>query len=165
MDLRPYDPERDREALWSLKEAFELELGNGAADKRAAYADKLTDAYRERYLTWVERCHAESPQSLIVAVEPDRLAGYGFLLPESLAMIWDGAVLNELYVVPKHRGSGVAERLLDRLLDVAATQSLPMNRVLLDVSPTNDRARAFYERQEFEPWGRLLARSLKSRCE
>ena len=48
MDLRPYDPERDREALWSLKEAFELELGNGAADKRAAYADKLTDAYQEQ---------------------------------------------------------------------------------------------------------------------
>lgn len=161
MDRRPYDADRDREGLWRLKRAFELELGDGKdADAAEAYAGKLTDAYRDRYLDWVHRCVEESPDCVQVAATDDGLAGYAFLLPASLAMIWDAAVLNEIYVEPDHRGSGVADGLLEAVLDVAEGQPLPMERIALDVDPRNDRARAFYERHGFEPWAELVAREL-----
>lgn len=160
MDVRPYDLDRDRAGLWALKRAFELELGGGDDDRAEAYAGKLTEGYRERYLDWVAGCVDESPDCLAVAAIDDELVGYAFLLPESLAMIWDAAVLNEIYVAPAHRGSGLADRLLAAVLEVAETQALPMDRVVLDVSPANDRAVAFYERHGFEPWGDLVAREL-----
>lgn len=173
MDVRPYDADRDRGGLWRLKRAFELELSSGTDEaKRTAYEAKLTDDYRERYLDWVDRCVGESAECVTVAVadsdrspasstEPDGgLVGYGFLLPESLAHVWDAAVLNEIFVAPDWRGSGVADRLLAAALRVARSQSLPMDRVVLDVAPSNDRARAFYARHGFEPWGQLVAREL-----
>ncbi|MFB6353440.1 MAG: N-acetyltransferase family protein [Halobacteriales archaeon] len=158
MDVRAYDADGDRAALWSLKRAFELELGGD--EMRAAYASKLTEAYRERYLDWVDRCVGETPECVTVADDGGALVGYAFLLPASFAMIWDAAVLNEIYVEPDARGAGVADRLLESALDVARDQSLPMNRVVLDVAPTSDRARSFYVRHGFEPWGELVAREL-----
>lgn len=160
MDVRPYDDDRDRAGLWALKRAFELELGGGDDDRAAAYAGKLTEGYRERYLDWVAACVDESRDCLVVAAADGELVGYAFLLPESLAMIWDAAVLNEIYVASAHRGSGLADRLLEAVLELAETQALPMDRVVLDVSPANDRAVAFYERHGFEPWGDLVAREL-----
>lgn len=162
METRPYDPDRDREGLWVLKRAFERELGAAAgdADRRATYEDKLTDEYRDRYLDWVGRCTAESPACVSVTAVDDELVGYTFLLPASLALIWDAAVLNEIYVAPAHRGTGIADKLLEVVLDVARGQSLPMDRVVLDVAPANARARAFYVRHGFEPWGELVAREL-----
>lgn len=160
MDVRPYDADEDRSALWTLKRAFELELGGEADAKRDAYRSKLTDRYRERYLDWVAQCVAESPACVSVAETDGAAVGYSFLLPESLALVWDAAVLNEIYVDPDRRGTGVADRLLEAALDVARTQSLPMDRVVLDVAPTNDRARAFYARHGFEPWGELVVREL-----
>nr|NIX22624.1 GNAT family N-acetyltransferase [Actinomycetota bacterium] len=90
MEVRPYDPDRDREGLWALKAAFERGLGGVADDdgKAEAYDEKLTEGYRARYLDWVDRCVDESPGCVAVA-DGDGLEGYAFLLPESLAMIWD----------------------------------------------------------------------------
>lgn len=156
MDVRAYDADRDRERLWALKRAFELEIGGNDDGYRA----KLTDAYRERYLDWVDRCVEESDECVTVADAGGELVGYAFLLPESFAMIWDAAVLNEIYVEPDHRGTGLADRLVEAALDVARDQSLPMDRVALDVAPTSDRAGAFYERHGFEPWSELVARAL-----
>ena len=48
--LRAYDPDRDRPALWRLKRAFETDLAAGDEAKAEAYAAKLDDDYRERYL-------------------------------------------------------------------------------------------------------------------
>ncbi len=176
--VRPYDPDRpgDDETLWELKRAFEAELGGveeeadettAAADdeKVAAYDAKLTEAYRDRYLSWVGRCVADGPVVWLAtetgeAEEETEVLGYAFLLPERLAMIWDGAVLNELYVVPAARGSGVADALVGAVVERARRQETPMDRLLLDVAPDNDRARAFYERVGFEHWGEMVARDL-----
>lgn len=177
MEVRPYDPERDPEALWELKRRFELELGGDAGDdrKRRRYEAKLDPSYRERYLAWVERCVADDPRCVTVAqprvgeAEGDGmgerdgnhvLAGYVFVLPERLSMIWDAAVLNELYVRRPRRGTGLADRLMDAAVELAGEQELPLDRLVLDVDRENERARAFYERHGFSHWGEMVAREL-----
>lgn len=159
MEYRPYDPDGDEAELWRLKCAFERGLGSKNEEKRAAYDAKLTEAYAERYLDWVRWCLAREPRSVIVAAS-EGLAGYVFVLPERLAMIWDAAVLNELYVEPDHRGSGVADELIESALALTREQEPPIDRIVLDVDPENARAAAFYERHGFEPWGEMVAREL-----
>lgn len=160
MTIRRYES-ADRDELWALKRAFELELGGetGGREKRRKYEGKLTEDYRERYLGWVERCVTADDRAVMVA-DAGTLIGYVFVLPEDFAMIWDAAVLNELFVTPDARGSGIADELLDAALACAADQSLPLERLLLDVDPGNQRAYAFYTRHGFEPWGEVIARDL-----
>ncbi|NHN48370.1 GNAT family N-acetyltransferase [Halostella sp. JP-L12] len=162
MEIRSYDPDTDGSDLWELKRAFERGLGanTGGEEKEAAYEGKLTDDYRVRYLDWVERCTDSDPDCVTVASTDDGLAGYAFLLPERLSMIWDAAVLNEIYVDPDHRGTGVADDLIEAVLSTAREQDLPLDRIVLDVDPKNDRAQAFYDRYGFEQWGEMVARSL-----
>ena len=161
MAVRSHDPATDADGLWRLKAAFERELGAAGSDaKERTYEAKLTPAYRRRYLDWVERCVAESPDCVQLAAADGELEGYAFLLPASLAMIWDAAVLNEIYVEPARRGTGLADELLAAALDLAREQAPPLDRMVLDVAPSNDRARAFYARHGFEPWGELVATEL-----
>ena len=75
-------------------------------------------------------------------------------------MIWDAAVLNEIYVRPAARGTGLADDLLAAVVEHARGQALPLDRLVLDVDPGNGRARRFYERHGFEPWGEVVARDL-----
>lgn len=177
--LRPYDPsdDADRQALWSLKTAFETGLGTGTGgdEKAEKYAAKLDDSYRNRWLAWVDRCVDDEARCVLLAetaggttndagddaaATTSGIIGYLFLLPERLAFIWDAAVINELYVVPEWRGEGVADGLMDSAVAVASEQDLPLDRLLLDVDPDNGRAYTFYERHGFEPWGEIVAREL-----
>jgi ribosomal protein S18 acetylase RimI-like enzyme len=177
VNLRAYDPDdpADRAALWDLKRGFERGLGSGTGDdaKQATYEAKLTEEYRDRWLDWVAWCVSENPDCVTVAVPggddaPTRgaeddarhLAGYVFCLPERLAFVWDAAVLNELYLAPTHRGTGVADDLLDHAVVVARGQDLPLDRLVLDVDRENARARAVYDRHGFEHWGEMLAKKL-----
>jgi len=171
-EIRPYDPETDADALYELKAAFERGLGEstGGEGKAAAYEGKLTDGYRERWLAWVDRCVADDERCVTVAVDEggedfdengdDDLVGYVFVLPERLAMVWDAAVVNELYVAPEHRGTGVADDLMAAAVALAGDQDLPLDRLVLDVDPANERAKAFYDRHGFESWGEMVARPL-----
>jgi ribosomal protein S18 acetylase RimI-like enzyme len=161
MDVRPYES-TDAEDLWALKRAFELGIGaeTGGDEKGAIYEEKLTDDYRARYLDWVEHCVDADPRSVTVAAAGGDLVGYVFVLPESMAMIWDAAVLNELFVAPDARGTGVADDLMDAALDAARDQDLPLDRLVLDVDAENERAQAFYDRYGFTHWGEMVARDL-----
>lgn len=166
--VRPYAP-FDADALWECKRGFETGLGagTGSEEKQATYEAKLTEDYREEWLDWVARCVDEQERSVQVAEsDADRadqnstLAGYVFVLPESLAYVWDAAVLNEIYVAPEYRGTGVADDLMDAALAFARNQDLPLDRLVLDVDRENDRAQAFYDRHGFEHWGEMVARDL-----
>lgn len=163
MTVRPYDS-TDADALWELKRGFELGLGSetGGDDKHATYEAKLTDDYRERYFDWIDRCVGEDADCVVIAEdsETDTLVGYAFVLPESLTFIWDAAVLNEIYVAPEFRGTGVADDLMDAALDCAREQDLPLDRMVLDVDGENDRAQSFYRRFGFSHWGEMVARDL-----
>jgi GNAT superfamily N-acetyltransferase len=177
--VRPYEPERDRDALWACKRGFERGLGTGTGDdaKAARYEGKLTADYREAWLDWVDRCVADDERCVTVASAPDvagngpdetdrdgeetqHLFGYVFVLPERLAYVWDAAVLNELFVVPPARGTGVADDLMAAAVALARDQSLPLDRLVLDVDRENERARAFYERHGFAHWGEMVAKDL-----
>ncbi|MFC7098424.1 GNAT family N-acetyltransferase [Halobaculum marinum] len=167
--VRPYDSS-DADALWALKGGFETGLGDGTGgdEKAAKYEAKLTDEYRRRWLAWVGRCVDEQAATVTVAEtagdgdgdDDHDLAGYVFVLPESLSFVWDAAVLNEVYVRPAYRGTGVADALMDAALDTARAQDLPLDRMVLDVDRENDRAKAFYDRYGFEHWGEMVARDL-----
>lgn len=169
-EVRAYDPERDRQALWALKRAFELELGAGGGEEKAtAYEGKLDPTYRERYLAWVGRCVAD--EDCVFVADPGTagehgedgnraLDGYLFLLPERLAFVWDAAVVNEVYVRPGRRGTGLADELMERAVEHARGQALPLDRLVLDVDRENERARAFYDRHGFSHWAEMVARDL-----
>ena len=173
--VRPYDPDRDEADLWELKRGFELGLGSGTGgdEKRATYEAKLDEAYRERYLEWARWCVSHDERCVLVAeseggaesgataAEARReLLGYVFVLPQQFAMIWDAAVLNEIYVEESSRGTDVADELMAGAVDVAEAQDLPLDRLVLDVDRENDRAGRFYERHGFEHWGEMVARKL-----
>ncbi|SDY55991.1 GNAT family N-acetyltransferase [Halopenitus persicus] len=182
----PDDPD-DVAALWNHKQAFERGLGEGTGGegKAATYKAKLTESYRSEWLDWVDRCVAADERCVTVAAvgDDDRndavaddafdtaaddasdtaaedggIVGYVFVLPESHRFIWDAAVLNELFVAPTYRGTGVADDLMDAALALAADQNLPIDRLVLDVDADNERARRFYDRYGFEEWGDLVAR-------
>ncbi|MEF8772728.1 GNAT family N-acetyltransferase [Halodesulfurarchaeum sp.] len=161
--IRPYRQE-DADALWELKQGFELGLAEGTGDdaKATRYADKLDDQYRHSYLDWVDRCRTDESRAIQVAERRDSVVGYVFVLPDTMAHIWDGAVLNELYVAPAIRGTGVGVELLEAAVRTARAQDLPLDRILLDVDRANDRARTFYDHHGFEHWGEMLARDLSA---
>ncbi|WP_416840671.1 GNAT family N-acetyltransferase [Haloferax sp. DFSO52] len=161
VEIRPYDSS-DADAFWELKRGFELGIGEGTGgdDKLSKYEAKLTDDYRARYLSWVARCATDDPGCVVVADDGETLVGYAFVLPEEMTFIWDAAVLNELFLAPDYRGSGVADELMEAVLDHARSQDLPLDRLVLDVDEANDRARAFYDRYGFDHWGELVARDL-----
>ncbi|RJT06138.1 GNAT family N-acetyltransferase [Halococcus sp. IIIV-5B] len=160
METRRYDPDRDSSSLWGLKERFEGELGGLGGDEKAdTYDDKLDEDYRERYLDWAAWCVEHDSKCIAVAdAEGKELAGYVFVLPEELSMIWDAGVVNELYVGEAHRGSGLVDDLLDAAFACVEAQDLPLDRVALDVDPDNGPANGVYQRHGFEPWGELLMR-------
>jgi GNAT superfamily N-acetyltransferase len=161
METRAYDPATDAAALWDLKARFERELGAlGDEEKSESYGEKLTEGYRERYLDWVAWCVERDPGCVTVAEDEADLAGYVFVLPEELAMIWDSAVLNELYVRESQRASGLADALMAAAIDCARKQDLPLDRLMLDVDAENGPAGGLYARHGFEPWGELRARDL-----
>lgn len=161
VDVRSYRADTDRDGLWRCKRAFETGLGATGDDaKEQAYEAKITDSYRDRYLAWVERCVEAESGCVHVAVDEADVVGYVFVLPETHAMIWDAAVINEIYVSPGFRGSGVADDLLTTALEHARRQNLPLDRIILDVDEKNERAQAFYDRHGFESWGELVARDL-----
>lgn len=167
----------------------ELGAKTGDAEKSDLYQSKLTATYHDRWLAWVSHCVGIDPGCIAVAMIDDHtevcdhptvnnintlnndrngtktaktntLVGYAFLLPELFGFIWDAAVLNELYVAPSYRGEGVADALFEAILTIAREQTLPVNRLVLDVDPKNDRARAFYDRHGCDRWGEMLTRSL-----
>ena len=164
MHVRSYQT-ADAETLWEMKRAFETGLGAAGGDEKAArYDEKLTDEYRTRWLGWVEGCVGENRRTVLLGEvetgEEPVVGGYAFLLPESLAFVWDAAVLNELFVWPRFRGTGLADQLVAEATAVARRQELPLDRLVLDVDRENDRARAFYDRHGFDHWGEMVARPL-----
>ena len=59
------------------------------------------------------------------------------------------AVVDELYVKPDWRGRGIGRQFLE---EVAQLSDRPIIGIQLEVSPQNERARAFYRQMGFQPY-------------
>ena len=68
----------------------------------------------------------------------------------------DRLVVGELYVAEAHRGTGLADRLMERAERDARERDC--GELRLDVDVDNERAMAFYEKQGFEPYRKQLTR-------
>ena len=68
----------------------------------------------------------------------------------------DRLVVGEVYVTEPYRGTGLADRLMERAAADAREQDC--GELRLDVDVDNERAMAFYEKQGFEPYREQLTR-------
>ncbi len=98
----------------------------------------------------------------VLALEVDRrLCGYVFLVPYwSNELGGELCCIDEIYVSPGVRGQGYARGLIEGLVREAAAPTSAVVALALEVTPGNERARAFYERLGFRGRNRSLRRFL-----
>ena len=69
------------------------------------------------------------------------------------------AFVDELYIVPAHRGQGIGQRAIEHA--AARCRAQGIGAVHLEVEPSNERARSLYGRSGFKERGyRLMSRRL-----
>ena len=160
MSLRRLPPDREAvarfvEELW-LPYHRELEsiveshaLADGVADdldqEVSYWTDRLDDP---AFVVWIA---ADASDETIPLGAADLL---GFLTTElepapAVFDRPDRLVIGDLYVRERRRGTGLADRLVDRA--VARARELGCGELVLDVDVDNERALAFYERRGFSP--------------
>ncbi|MFO8114479.1 MAG: GNAT family N-acetyltransferase [Halorubrum sp.] len=71
----------------------------------------------------------------------------------------DRLVVGEIYVEEPYRGTGLADRLMERA--AADARERDCGELRLDVDVDNERAMGFYEKQGFEPYREQLTRSVE----
>ncbi|MFY4816552.1 GNAT family N-acetyltransferase [Haloarcula sp. AONF1] len=71
----------------------------------------------------------------------------------------DRLVVGDIYVDESYRGSGLADRLMERAEADAREQDC--GELRLDVDVDNERAAAFYEKRGFEPYREQLTREVE----
>jgi ribosomal protein S18 acetylase RimI-like enzyme len=125
----------------------QLRVARLAALAEAPYAFFSTLAHEQQFTDeeWRERA---GRGGTFAAWDDDAIAG----LATGLDRGRDGWHLVGMWVSPKLRGSGVADRLVAAVCDLARQGAA--TSVTLWVTEVNDRARAFYRRLGFVPTGR-----------
>ncbi len=127
--------------------------------------EENVEFYRERFETegtrgWVVvESDQVDPECTDPAVE---LTGHVLTSVDACPSVFDRPdrlVVGDLYVTEPYRGSGLADRLIERAVADARDQSC--GELRLDVAVDNDRARAFYKKQGFEPYRKQLTRKVE----
>lgn len=127
------------EALRDYPEAFQATYESAAELPVETYAQRL-----QRY-------------ALFGGFVDERLCGFVGFYPLKNPKIAHKAILWGMYVRPEARGTGLADAMVDAVLEHARGR---VEQVLLSVIVDNERARRFYARKGFEPYG-LERRALK----
>lgn len=95
--------------------------------------------------TWGWLCDPTHPETgLIVRVRDDVVGFVHYRLQPSALRGTQILYLDDLFIAEAHRGSGVADDMMDRLREIAQTHGC--SAIRLDTHATNKRARRFYER-------------------
>ena len=68
--------------------------------------------------------------------------------------------IGNLYVAPAYRGTGLVDELVERAMQYAREEGC--GKFSLGVEATNERAKAYYEKLGFEPYGQTMTVSLDS---
>ncbi|GAA1461028.1 GNAT family N-acetyltransferase [Williamsia maris] len=121
----------------------------GLADTPQAFGESLDHARSCTERDWrdrLSRMQGERALGLVAVADDGSWAG-----TMRGGVSGDDAWLYGVYVLPRHRRTGVARMLLTSMSDWATPQA---SRMLLHVATTNVRARRFYERNAFAVTGR-----------
>jgi len=118
-----------------------------APDDLAMFLDGLTlDRWRREL--------ADPAYAFLIAERDGVAVGFAKLGPPSLPVTTSGPMieLRQLYLTADQQGSGLAARMMDRIIATARTRGA--GELFLSVYIHNDRARRFYERYGFVRVGR-----------
>jgi GNAT superfamily N-acetyltransferase len=128
---------------WAVYREIRLRMLTEAPD---AYASSFAFEARFPEERWRER--AANPLHFMAYAPDGRLAGTATGLPAA-----DRTVdVVAMYVDPRYRGQGCAERLLDEVAEAARERGA--RRLVLHVTDGNDAANRSYTRYGFVPTGR-----------
>lgn len=132
--------EQDRDAFLALR------LQGYATDARYFRSTAADDAAlgEARWAEWLGDEYVIAGEHAGVLVARGGLAAVRGQKLDHKGLVWG------MYVAPTHRGGGLADRLMDGLLQEAACH---YRQVILTVFAGNARARAFYERHGFAVYG------------
>lgn len=100
------------------------------------------------YLNWLQERIAELPQGCVHVVQNQRIVGQlEMRLRQKVRM----GYVNLFYLIPEVRGTGLGDELQSYVIQVF--QELAVDKVQLSVSPTNDRAMAYYRKHGWRDLG------------
>src|SRR5262249_5242789 len=120
------------------------------------HPDAFTSSYEEdsaKPVGWTEaRLASGSHDAVLGAFVGETLVGVRGLSRESRAKARHKATLFGMYVVPEHRGRGLGEALVERIIEAAHEQA-DLAQIVLTVTDTNREATALYERMGFKSFG------------
>jgi RimJ/RimL family protein N-acetyltransferase len=139
---------------WPLLRAVRLEM---LADTPIAYLETVPVAEARAEGEWRFRAHRGSagPTDLALAAEdpqaPGRWVAYLACFVDAPGQ---GHVVS-VYVAASHRGTGLATRMLDGVVEWARAEA-QLDRLHLYVHEDNERAHAFYRRYGFADTGATL---------
>ena len=103
-------------------------------------ADLPLDAYRQRLRRY----------ALFGGFIDDRLCGFVGFYPLKNPKISHKGLIRRMYLAEDARGSGLAEKMVEAVVEHARDE---VEQLLISVIADNDRARRFYEKMGFEPYG------------
>jgi RimJ/RimL family protein N-acetyltransferase len=138
---------------WELLREVRLEM---LADTPVAYLETVADAEARSEREWRSRAHRGSsgPVGLGLAAEDTgqgRWVGYLACFADSPGQ---GHVVS-VYIAPAQRGTGLAARMLDAVVEWARGEA-GLSRLHLYVHQDNARAHAFYRRYGFTETGATM---------
>jgi len=154
MDFRPAI-EADIEAIATLHaESWRRSYRGSFAD---SYLDG--DVYADRRAVWTERLtHPDPAADTVLAEDAGRLVGFVHTILDDDPR--DGALLDNLHVVPEAQGTGIGTLLMGHSAEAVLARGR-IRRLYLFVLELNTEAQAFYDarggrcvgREEFEEPG------------
>jgi len=116
---------------------------------RVFHADEGIDWNEARVRAALDALLAHPQQGRLMVLERGaELAGY-FVVGFCFSLEFGGrfGLLDELYVLPAHRGGGIGRHALDEVEALCVAEGL--NCMRLEVSDDNDRAREIYRRRGY----------------
>ena len=159
--IRAYQP-TDRAAVAALMEQFCAYLQGLDASGRIAYRADSAEYYTATML----QCAAERDGIVYVAESGGAVIGFvgGHVGEQSADEQYEvgpakPGIIREIFVTDGYRGSGVGERLLERMQAYLAGQGC--DSVRLVVHAANERARQFYRRAGYGEWLVYMLRPLR----
>lgn len=138
VDFRPAT-DSDIEAIASLH------ADSWRRNYRGSFADSYLDGdvHADRRAVWTERlAHPDPAADTVVAVEAGRLVGFVHTILDDDPR--DGALLDNLHVVPDAQGTGIGTALMGHSAAAVLARGR-IHRLYLYVLELNTRAQAFYD--------------------